>query len=60
MRLIFISIILAVFLAACDQQSADKKNSKIQEEVVVDNLKTDSLSLSNNLNAFFLPGNVTF
>jgi len=52
MRLIFISIILAVFLAACDQQSADKKNSKIQEEVVVDNLKTDSLSLSNNLNAF--------
>jgi hypothetical protein len=52
MRFIFLSIILIVFLVACDQQSTDKKNSKIQEEVIVYNLKTDSLSLSNNLNAF--------
>ena len=52
MRFIFLSIILIVFLIACDQQSTDKKNSKIQEEVIVDNLKTDSLSLLNNLNAF--------
>jgi hypothetical protein len=29
MRFIFLSIILVVFLAACNQQSADKKNSKI-------------------------------
>lgn len=52
MRFIFLSIILVVFLAACNQQSADKKNSKIQPGVIVDNSKTDSLSMSNNLNAF--------
>jgi hypothetical protein len=51
-KIIQISFILIVFLIACDQQSTDKKNSKIQEEVIVDNLKTDSLSLLNNLNAF--------
>lgn len=52
MRFIFLSVILVFFFAACNQQSSDKKNSKIQEVVVVDNLKADSLSLSNNLNAF--------
>jgi hypothetical protein len=52
MRFIFLSVILVVFLAACNQQSADIKNSKIQARVIVENSKTDSLSLSNNLNAF--------
>jgi len=52
MRFIFHGIILVVFLAACNQQSADKKNSEIQARVIVDNSKTDSLSLANNLNAF--------
>jgi hypothetical protein len=52
MKLIFHSIILVVFFAACNQQSTDKKNSKIQEEVIEVNSKTDSLSLLNNLNAF--------
>jgi len=52
MRSIFFSVILVVFFAACNQQSADKKNSEIQARVIVDNSKTDSLSMSNNLKAF--------
>jgi len=52
MKLIFHSIILVVFFAACNHQSTEKKNSKIQEEVIEDNSKTDSLTLSNNINAF--------
>jgi len=52
MRFIFLSIILVIFFAACNQRSADKKNSNIQEEVIVNNSKIDSLTLANNLKAF--------